>query len=852
MGVFDMIKVSLFGASNNGGIPFNPATDIPSLEDKVILVTGGAGGVGRESVLEFARHNPKHVYVADLPQKDNGAALLEGIRASVPDASVSFLPLDLGSFDAIQKMVEALKNTERLDICLLNAGVMPVKPSTTKEGYETAFGINYLGHCLLARLLMPKLLHTATLPGADVRLVFVSSEGHKMAPKGGIQFGKLKTPCQELKYYQRYGQSKLCVNLLVRELAAKHPEIKVSAVHPGRIATGLANELVAQSLLVRLTKPLGPLLTVPPPQGARNSLWASTSPAVVSGKYYEPVGVADKESKLSRDEKLGKRLREWTEEELKGHLWLATALSLPISRQNRAVSSTAQFPPSRLVHLSNLPWDVSELAVREAMNHFGEIDGVRIRLSTEGTVRGFGSVLFRTLEAAHGACDAEVHISGRRVYTAFLDPKFMVGASKLPDSPRSSIIFVGNLHPATNREMLHEKFASFGPIQQVQLPLCPGPTTTYARVHFRRTEDAIALYEYYRHEPLIMLNFTVVIAYSNRNAMVSPERFNPVNQPILPKPMRAKPPRPIVAPRPTMPDGLTRTSQFTPSKLLLVLNLPYKMSLDGDGLRKLFARYGPVVRVRLIYDEHGFFEGRAFVLYEELADAVAAFNHNDFKVDGRQLTVDYSSRPPKTSKFPPSKQLHVRNIPYEAKEADVRKELKRYGRMENVRLMFDKDKTNRGYGYVRFATLEAATAVFENPEISILDRIVQTDYSEELSDDTERHAPTRTLFVGNVPLEVTAKQFRQYFRQLGRPLVAARLGAHDPRLAAKYGHLDFVSVEDAVKVYERVQAGKLKLAIEGQRLNLQYSKPRVHDQAMLLTRHNPTNYTRNCRLQGMF
>src|SRR4029434_10961544 len=143
---------------------------------------------------------------------------------------------------------------ERLDVAVLNAGIMRVRPGVTEEGYEIAFGINYLGHALLTRLLMPTLLRTAELPGADVRVVAVSSEGHNMAPKGGVVFDKLKGTCEEIvralllfvnerqaantqsqKYYQRYGQSKVAIIGFARELAQRQPKIKVVAVHPGRI-----------------------------------------------------------------------------------------------------------------------------------------------------------------------------------------------------------------------------------------------------------------------------------------------------------------------------------------------------------------------------------------------------------------------------------------------------------------------------------------------------------------------------------------------------------------------------------------------------------------------------------------
>ncbi|KAK7585701.1 hypothetical protein V3481_011987 [Fusarium oxysporum f. sp. vasinfectum] len=41
---------------------FNPK-DMPSLEGKVILVTGATAGLGKEAVLQFAHHNPQRIYL---------------------------------------------------------------------------------------------------------------------------------------------------------------------------------------------------------------------------------------------------------------------------------------------------------------------------------------------------------------------------------------------------------------------------------------------------------------------------------------------------------------------------------------------------------------------------------------------------------------------------------------------------------------------------------------------------------------------------------------------------------------------------------------------------------------------
>lgn len=77
--------------------------------------------------------------------------------------------------------------------------------------------------------------------------------------------------------------------------------------------------LQKESFLIKLTAPLAPFLTVTANVGARNAIWAATSSGVVSGKYYEPVGVPDMETscKNAMDKDLCQRLWEWTQEELK-------------------------------------------------------------------------------------------------------------------------------------------------------------------------------------------------------------------------------------------------------------------------------------------------------------------------------------------------------------------------------------------------------------------------------------------------------------------------------------------------------------------------------------------------------
>lgn len=203
----DMARVTIFGSREKNS--FEPARDIPSLADKVILITGGLGDLGMQSAVELARHGrPARIYIADTsrPSEAKKEALdriirkvgdIKELNTSMTDTPTEFrlLDLDLTSFESVRACAaEFFSMEERLDILILNAGIIRVALGTTHEGYEVHFGLNYLGHGLLSKLLLPTMLRTAEQQ-ADVRLVVVSSEGHAMAPKRGIQFDKLRTDC---------------------------------------------------------------------------------------------------------------------------------------------------------------------------------------------------------------------------------------------------------------------------------------------------------------------------------------------------------------------------------------------------------------------------------------------------------------------------------------------------------------------------------------------------------------------------------------------------------------------------------------------------------------------------------
>ena len=305
---------------------FSPAT-IPPLTNKIIIVTGGNNGIGLETVLALSKKSPAKIYLACRSQAKFDTAMQTILKTS-PDAkgNVEFLELDLNSLASVKKAAEqVLSECDRLDVLINNAGIMGAPPGLTSDGYEVHFGVNYIGHALLTKLLLPLILKTAKrndVCKSDVRIINVSSAaGWNLVPKtkDGIDLAVEKTKMEDMHPFWRYGVSKLAQIVETRERARRYPEIMSVVVHPGRVQTTLLNGFMEKSkwnymaVFQRAYDSVVGALT--PEQGAWNQLWAGTANAgdMENGSLYVPVGAREMASKWCRDDALGKRLWEWTE-----------------------------------------------------------------------------------------------------------------------------------------------------------------------------------------------------------------------------------------------------------------------------------------------------------------------------------------------------------------------------------------------------------------------------------------------------------------------------------------------------------------------------------------------------------
>ena len=195
------------------------------LTGKRALVTGGASGIGVETVRALASKGAEVVIAARNVEQAEAAKT--SIAASTGNHSIRIVTLDLASLATVESAAnECLQRFVRLDFLINNAGVMACPFAQTEEGLELQFGSNHIGHFYFTKCLMPLLL-----TGAPSRVVSLTSMAHRMSP---VVFDDIQYATRAYDKWQAYSQSKTANALFAVALNARFSGRGVEAfsVHP--------------------------------------------------------------------------------------------------------------------------------------------------------------------------------------------------------------------------------------------------------------------------------------------------------------------------------------------------------------------------------------------------------------------------------------------------------------------------------------------------------------------------------------------------------------------------------------------------------------------------------------------
>jgi len=200
----------------------------------------------------------------------------EQIKTVSGNQKVEVMELDLSSFQSIREFAGQFKTRGLgLNLLILNAGTI-ADLGLTNEGFEMTFGVNYLGHFLLTKLLLD-VLHNSV----PTRIVIVASEEHYNVKS--IPYEKLHSPATIASALEAYQVSKLASILYCVELSRKlqYSGIFVSSVTPKPVATNLFRRFPA--LLEKILKQFTNSIE----EGIRPILYCAVSDEMknVSGHY---------------------------------------------------------------------------------------------------------------------------------------------------------------------------------------------------------------------------------------------------------------------------------------------------------------------------------------------------------------------------------------------------------------------------------------------------------------------------------------------------------------------------------------------------------------------------------------
>ena len=252
--------------------------DARPMAGKVVLITGGTGGIGKATAIGLAGLGARvGITGRDLERAKRAAA---EIRTFSGNQAIDAFAADLSCQAEVRRLaLTVLDAYPRLDVLVNNVGGFWAHQHTTADGLERTFALNHLAPFLLTNLLLDRLRASA-----PARIVNVSS--HVQA-EGRVEFDDL----QGVRNYSgqsAYSQSKLANVMFTNELARRLEGTRVTStsLHPGFVRTDFGAEDQAWffGFIGHVVRPF--LKT--PAQGAQTSIYLASSPDMdgVTGKFF--------------------------------------------------------------------------------------------------------------------------------------------------------------------------------------------------------------------------------------------------------------------------------------------------------------------------------------------------------------------------------------------------------------------------------------------------------------------------------------------------------------------------------------------------------------------------------------
>ncbi|HEY0931800.1 MAG TPA: SDR family NAD(P)-dependent oxidoreductase [Gemmatimonas sp.] len=276
---------AVFGATSTT----DDVLDGMDLRGMRVLVTGVSAGLGVETARALAARGAQVVGAArDLAKAQVATEVVRDAAAN--GGGLTLIELDLASLASIRAATDALHaQSDLFDVVIANAGVMASPFGHTRDGFETQFGTNHLGHFLFVNRI-------ASLIRNGGRFISVASSGHRYA---NVDLDDPHFERTEYEPFVAYGRSKTANILFAVEFDRRHRArgVRAAALHPGGIKTELGRHVGQERLdgiLTQINEELAgqgkpPFEWKTIPQGAATSVWAGfvANADEIGGRYLE-------------------------------------------------------------------------------------------------------------------------------------------------------------------------------------------------------------------------------------------------------------------------------------------------------------------------------------------------------------------------------------------------------------------------------------------------------------------------------------------------------------------------------------------------------------------------------------
>ncbi len=276
-----------------------------AMQNKIVLITGGTGGIGKQTALTLAKLGAQLVVTGR--SQTSGQAAVQELKQLSGSQQIDLLLADLSTRQGVRSLAEQFNHRyERLDVLINNAGLAAPKRELTADGIETDFAVNVLAPFLLTHLLMASLKAS---PAARV----ISLTGGEA--KGQIDLDNLQAE-RSFSGLSTYSHAKLVLMAVMYEFAQRTQgtNMTVNVCYPGQASTQMTRSVTPEMLpgLMRLIWPLFKQVVredggQSAAKASRSSVYLATSAEVtgISGQYFDtnckrvvwPQAVLDQETR---------------------------------------------------------------------------------------------------------------------------------------------------------------------------------------------------------------------------------------------------------------------------------------------------------------------------------------------------------------------------------------------------------------------------------------------------------------------------------------------------------------------------------------------------------------------------